>query len=629
MNVSKSPIYKHTELRPGMAERYRSLFESTFAEPLKRFNHGNRQAIGQERLQFATEQYANRVRVAGNMGASPLDEDAAIFGKAFPQYKSLFESITTNGNVIGVGNVVNPMEGNRLPGGMANPNYKPGSGDVGSYVFGLQGQLALHCQSFDLLPTIAVDTPKVTISYVDTVYGGGKFTDAENLPTFIEVKSPIFTRNWVKASKLVRAKSTVVIAKDATGGEALEVRFITGSTIGAALTVEVIATGTFTGTTFTQTHDKSVMDVIEVLNKVGTTGYKVFIAVEGDGNYVDATKTYKWDKTNGTWDAGTVATPSFAGVDYASATRQNIAEAATNNNSRFGMDRAQHEKGPKHKLNVVMFDKQLEMIGIEIEADTNNIEIKDLAAAGVNVLSMLYAGVQNQLIQSLDEIVLNTLYRYGVQHALSAYESQGINHSLYIDSPSNEELDLTKLDVEFEDILGNDVRSRFGKIQNVLVSATNESQMTHANRLYQRILLVAEFVAQQNRFAAPDWLVASGEICSCLKANAKFIICPVNTNLSGQAELYYTGTIFDTISVYKNVKIDFNDPRILLGVRGDATTPGLKLLAYDLASSRQTVAEDTMSDKIRVWSRFNLCPVGFYPELNYYCMVAINKYQWA
>ena len=510
------------------------------------------------------------------------------------------------------------LEGNRLPGGMANPGYKAGSGDVASYAFGLQGQLAMHCQSFDLLPTIAVDTPKVVINYVDTVYGGGKFNDSENLPSFIELKSPIFTRNWVKASKLVRAKSTVVLAKDTTGGEALEVRFILGSTISAALTVQVIGTGTFTGTAFTKTTGKSIMDVIEILNGIGSTG-----------TYADATKTYKFVKSTGTWDAGTAATPTLVGVDYASATRQNIAEAASNNNSRLGMDRAQHEKGPKHKLNVVTFDKQLEMVGIEIEADTNNIEIKDQAAAGINTLALLYAGVQNQLIQTLDETVLTYLYRYGVQHALQAWESQGINHSLYIDTPTNEELDLTKIDVEFEDILGNDVRARFGAIQNVLASSGYENQGTHANRLYQHLLLVAEFVAQQNRYAAPDWIVASGEICACLKANAKYSVCPVNTNLSGQAELYYTGTIFDTISVYKNVKADFNDPRILLGVRGDATTPGLKLLAYDLASSRQTIAEDTMSDKIRVWSRFNICPVGFYPELNYYCLVAINKYSWA
>lgn len=626
MQVNKERIYKHTHLNQAEADRLRPMFESAFKQPLERFNHGNRKHIADERIRFATEQFANRVRVAKMNFTTPLNEDANIFGRSFPQLKDLFESVTTNGNVIGMGEVRNPMEGNRLAGGMHNSGYQPGSGDVASYVFGLQSQLALHCQSFDLIPTIAVDTPKVVLNYVDTVYGGGKFDDAENLPSFIEITSSVFTRNWIKASKLVRSKSTIVLAKDTSGGKALEVRFVLGSTIGAAITAEVIATGTFNGTTFTPANTDSVMEVINELNKAAA--YEVQISVEGDKTYADGKKTYTWDTTTNDWKS-VAASPKVVGVNYASATRTNIAEAASNNNSIGGMSRAQHEKGPKHKLNVVQFDKQLEMVGIEIEADTNNIEIKDMAATGTNVIAMLYAGVQNQLIQTLDEIVLDHLYKLGVQHAVNAYESQNINHSLYIDSPDKTELDFSKFSVEFKDLLGVDVRDRMGKIPNVLVSTSYENQQTHANRLYQRILLVLEFVGQQNREELPDWIVVGGEIGACLKHNARYSVCPVNTNLSSKAELYYAGTIFETVSVYKNVKIDFNDPRILVGVRGNDSNGGAKLLAYDLAASRQTIAEQTMAEKIRVWSRFAIADIGFYPELRYYCFVAVNRFQWA
>ena len=115
MQVKREKIYKHTHLLPGDAERYRSLFESAFAEPMKRFQHGNRRDIGQERIQFATEQFANRARIANNLGTSPLNEDAQIFGRSFPQLKTLFESITTNGNVIGMG-----------PGGCCLVSSSPG-----------------------------------------------------------------------------------------------------------------------------------------------------------------------------------------------------------------------------------------------------------------------------------------------------------------------------------------------------------------------------------------------------------------------------------------------------------------------------------------------------------------------
>ena len=93
-------------------------------------------------------------------------------------------------------------------------------------------------------------------------------------------------------------------------------------------------------------------------------------------------------------------------------------------------------------------------------------------------------------------------------------------------------------------------------------------------------------------------------------------------------EVKLTDFIFETINVYKNPRIAFNDPRILLGRRGNDTDPGAKFLAYDLAASRQMIVEGTMAEKIRVWSRFKIADVGFYPEINYYTLLAINEYGW-
>ena len=597
-------------LNQAEADRVAPLMESAFAEQLGSYNHGNRGHIGKERIRFASEQYANRCRVSRNMGLNPLNEDANIFGTAFPQLKNLFESVAQPGNIIGLGEVTNPMNGNQVNGGMWNAGYKPGSGDVPSYVFGLQSQIALHCIGFDLIPTIAVDTPKVVISYVDTVYGGGTFNDAENMPSFIDISSPLFTRAWIKKNKLSRAKTHVLISD---GTDAIECRFVLGSTIKAALTVEILGTGTGTaaGTDYVKKNEKSIKEIVDNINK--NKSGKVCISLDGKV---------------ASYAAAVTADLTEIGINYASQTRQNIAEAASNDNTLGGMSRAQHEKGPKHKLNVKMMDKQLEMVGLEIEADCTNIQIKDMAAAGINVLAYLYAGVQNQLIQSIDEIILDHLYALGVEHAVNVYESQGINYSLYIDEPVNTELDFKTVDVKFENMLGVDVRDRMGKIKNTLVSAGYENQETHGQRLYARILVILEFVAYQNRIAAPDFIVAGGELCACLKKQATYSSVPVSTTLSSNPELHYNGTIFETVNVYKNPKIDFNDPRILFGRRGNDSDAGAKFLAYDLASSRQTIAEGTMSDKIRVWSRFAIADIGFFPELNYYVAVMINKYNW-
>lgn len=608
LNQEKNqPIYKHTHLDQRSVDRIVPLMENAFAEQLGNYS-GNREAIKKERIKFSTEQYANRLRIMGNLGGTnPLFEDAKIFGNVGDgQLKNLFESVSVPGNIIGMGEVTNPQSSNQHNGGIWNPGYKAGSGDIPSYVFGLQSHLAWHCIGFDLIPTISVDTPKITLNYVDTVYGGGTFDDAANMPSYVELSSDIFTAAWVKASELKRATTEVILRETlADGALAMKVRFMIKSTVKAALTVEILSTGTMSALhVYTEDNATSVKGVIDAINASVTAAVRV--------------------ATTNTDITGTV------GIDYASATRTNIAEAASNNNSLGGMSRAQHSKGPVHKLNIISMDKQLEVKGLEIEADTDNIQIKDMAAMGINVIARLYNGVQNQLVQSIDEIILTHLYKLGVQHAVNTVKSQGINHSLYIDTPANATLSFASLtDVVWDDMLGTDQKAAMGNIVNSMVSTTYENQATHADRLYARILLTAEFIAFQNRIAAPDFIVLGGTLASCLKKNATYSVVPTANTLSTSPELHYSGTIFDTISVYKNPKIEFNDPRILLGRRGDDTDPGAKFIAYDLAASRQTIVEGTMAEKIRVWSRFEIADIGFYPELNYYCLVAINKFGWA
>lgn len=603
--IKRERIYKHTHLKQEDADKYKPLFESAFSEPLSNYDTPARAKIREERIRFASEQYANRCRVAKLMGVSPLNEDAKIFSGFGDNVVKMFESAPSSpGNIVGMGNVTNPMEGNAVPGGMWNPAYQPGTGDIPSYVFGLQSQLALYCVGFDLLPTIAVDTPKVVINYVDTIYGGGSFDETQSLPSYVDIADKLFTYAWVKTNKLVRANTTLTLV--ASDGKAIKVRFMVRSTIKAALTVEVLSTGDYATNKYTETNAYSVKTVIDAIN--ANTGAKIYIGASTSGTELSQNVT----------------------VDYTSAIRTNIAEAASNNNTIGGMSRAQMEKGPAHKLNVITMDKQLEMVGIEIEADTTNIQIKDMAAMGVNVIAHLYTGVQNQLVQTLDEIILDHLYRMGVQHAVNAWESQGIDMSLFIAAPATTKLAYTDAigDDLYKDMLGNDVRDRMGDIPNAIQSSSYENQMTHADRLYARILKVAEFVAQDNRTGATDFIVVPGEIASCLKKNAKFATCPHVETLSSSPELNYTGTLYDTISVYKNPKIAFNDPRILMGRRGDDTDSGSKLLAYDLASSRQVLVEGVMAEKIRVWSRFAIADVGFYPELNYFTFLAVNTFQW-
>lgn len=609
LDNQRKPIYKSTEVSPAAVAKLKPLFESAFGSQFEGYESTPyRKKLMDDKINFAATQYANRVRISENMGTSPLFEDSKIFGDSFAGSQKLFESISTPGNVIGMGNVSNPDPSYAHQGGQWNPSYKAGSGDIPSYVFGLQSQLAIHCIGFELVPTIAVDTPKVTIQYVDDVYGGGPFDDASNMPSFIDLSNRMFTANWLNSAKLKRASTKLVLAST-DGTEAMEVLFMVGSTVGASITVQVLSTGSYATNVYTKSNTLSVSEVVTALAEAS----KIHYTPEGGAlTHTDV--------------VGAVT------VSYSSAIRNPLTEAATNNMSRVGMTRKQHEKGPKHKLNVISMDKQIEMVGFEFEADTSNIQIRDMAAQGINVIARLYNGVQNQLIQSLDNVILSHLYALGTEHAINSKLSQNIEHSLYIAAPAKTSInyaDIRNTSFEMLDMRGKDVRVDMGSIPNALQSAGYENQMTHAERLYSRILLVGEYCAQQNRIAPPDYVVLSGELAATVKKQATYQARPTANTLAAKPELHYTGTIFETISVYKNPKINFNDPRVLMGRRGDDTDPGAKFLAYDLAASRQTIAEQTMAEKIRVWSRYNMVDIGFYPELNYFTFVAINEYGWS
>ena len=614
MKKYTEPIYKHTHLDMKVVNKLKPLMESAFANELSKLNE--RPDIKAERVQFMAEQFANRCRVANNLGHnSPLFEDANIFGHLDPSIKPMFESYSMPGNITSSGDIVNPTATSTLAGQTWNPAAKSGSGDAGSHVFGLQSHIALLCAAFDLVPMIAVDTPKVITNFVDEIYGGGDLDSDEALPSFLKFgNAGVINYEFIKTNGLVRGKSKLVFA--ASTGEAIEVLFILGSTEDPTIVAQVLSTGEFTPGTAPAVGtyvagdlaDLTVADALEAINADATP---VIL-------HEDATSTM----------VETAMTVGALTIGYTSATRTNIIEATTNTGERKGMHRKQHKKGPKFKINLVSLDKSIEMVGLEIDADTDNLQIKDFAALGVNVISRLYNSVHNAILQSLDEIILDHLYAMGVQHAQQAYEASGINHSLYIGRPSSTDKAMTDFDAVYENMMGEDVRSTMGVVENSILSSQYENQTTHADRLFARILLVGEFIGFQNRIGEPDYILAGGTVLAALKKAKNYTIVPTENTLSSGPELNYTGSIMG-MRVYRNNKTSFNDCRVLIGRRGNDSDPGTKFLAYDLASSAQTTAEGTMSAKIRVWSRFNLVDVGFHPELNYYTFLVHNDSAWA
>ncbi len=141
--------------------------------------------------------------------------------------------------------------------------------------------------------------------------------------------------------------------------------------------------------------------------------------------------------------------------------------------------------------------------------------------------------------------------------------------------------------------------------------------MTFQRRIYSRILLAGNVVANRGRRGPANFIVCGPQIASALQDISQFTPAPfANTFSQNNGSLYPVGAIAG-MTVYVDQYMKFGDTRVLVGRKGADDEPGLKFMPYLMAESIQTIAEATMSPKIAVKSRYALVEAGFHPETMY------------
>lgn len=483
-----------------------------------------------------------------------------------------------------------------------NSSYSNGSGDVPTQIMGMAMNVAAYCVGFDLVNTIPVDMPTAFYSFLDAVYGGGK-TGSKTPPQYLQLRdaniNPTFMTN------LNMSYGGYMFISAAAGGgwsstPAIRAKFIGTSFASGNILFKVEGCGTISTTTFTPDTAGSEQLISTIMSGIASGGV---ITPGSTATAVDGTSR-------------AVAAPT---VDVVSSIYEHIQGASNNDGiTKYGMTRDELEAGTDRKINLRLWSKTSEMRGLDITADITKVQLRDLKAYGVDGVADLYKASQNQIIQSLNEMIIDQMARLGVQNHVQLLTSQNVNLNLYVGPGGTASKAFTSFTgvSEFVDATGTSQKSAFGSIVNSETNSSAENQYTRARKIYSRIMAASALIGNVGRHGEGDVCVLGGQLATALKDVKGFTAAPVDNTIGGTNDLHFIGTI-GNIKCYKNPKWSWNDWRVIVGLKGDESTPGLKFLAYDLAASVEIINPGTYAPSINVWSRFDLVPAGFYPELQY------------
>lgn len=532
------------------------------------------------------------------------DQNKVNWMSQYAQNHEIFEAVQANGtganvsqgiyttplNTVGMGNPMMPMGVGYTQGAgigntgadFHNPNYKVGSGDIPMSTLTMSLEVAAMTIGLELVPVIPANGPWAMLSYMDFPYAGGKLgrinetsfdgkgVDNENKPIYIK-----FYVAGVDKSKVAK---------------------------GAAVTVGKF-NGEFIG--FSRI-DNSVIVKVKDCTDANTSIADAFKA---------ATEVKVGENTIAV-EAGSVRADLVSGMaDHV----QGFANFFDGGDEP--MTRAQNETGVGNTIGARMFTKMVQMGSYEVTGSVTRQQLQDMPLYGVDVVGKVLEAMQNEISQSINNRILDRVFKLGVTNAKVQKEYQGVDLNLFFGSNLKSEKDLAAFPgaSKFIGIDGNNATEGWGVIKNATQNTSAENFTTHQRRIMTRLMAAANLIANVSRFGRGQWAVCSTGMLSALQDCAGFIVAPMVNNLvqDGSKSLYFAGSIAG-LNIYVDPYMAWNDNRICVGRKSDGNTPGVIFMPYILADTVQIVAEGTMAPKMLVNSRFAIVDAGFHPEQSYF-----------
>ena len=535
----------------------------------------------------------------------------------YAQNHSVYEALQTGDpsagiyatplNTLGMGNPMMPTGVGYNAGGQGtgigntgadfhNPNYKVGSGDIPMSTLTMSLEIAAQTIGFELVPVIPSNGPWAMLSYMDFPYAGGKLgkinetvydgkgAGDDNKPIYIKLRYNVVYAEGKTKADWKRGDDVVFTNSDSTP-KVFNGTFLGFSRIDNSIIVKVVNCGDA---------NTSIADVFASAVTLSSTAAAAVLGTQ----------------------TAQLVTPDL--VSGAADHIQGFANFYDGNDNP--MTRAQNETGVGNTIGARMFTKLVQMGAYEVTGSVTRQQLQDMPLYGVDVIGKVLQAMQNEISQSINNRILDRVFKLGVTNAKVQKEYQGLDLNLYFGSTLNATKALSAFSAASKFVGIDDVNAatNWGDVKNATQNTSAENTYTHQRRIASRVLAAANAIANISRFGRANWVVTNAQILSALQDCAGFVIAPAQNDLvqDGSRSLYFAGTLMG-LSVYVDPYMTWDDMRVCVGRKSDGNTPGVIFMPYILADTVQTVAEGTMAPKLLVNSRYAIVDAGFHPDQNY------------
>jgi hypothetical protein len=480
-------------------------------------------------------------------------------------------------NTTGMGNVA--PAGDPSVGGINGFRAQTaGSGDVPVSTLPMALNIALMTIGLELVPVVPAKAPWAMLSYMDFPYAGGKLgRDNEvasidgkhgNHPLYVKVKATDDALTALGTKK----PGDEVIFTDLKGVYVQRGRMDGG----------IIIRVTDTKGTRTRGEGENAVNVTEQLSvREAATGFEVDFA-QTMVDFIDGYSNFATGKTD-------------------------------------PMSRAENETGTGNVIGLRLFSKWVQMGSYEVTGTVTRQQLQDLPLYGVDAVAKVMEALQNEITQSINARILETVFRLGVTNAVNQRNYHNVDLNLFLTDNPTAKISIKDMGVkEYMDIDGNDYADGW-EVANAEVMTAAENLHTRQRRVASRILAAANLIQTTGRRGRATWAVTNAQVATALQDVSSYVVAPMANTLAqdGSQNLFLGGTLAG-LKIYVDPYMNWDDTRVCVGRKGNGNEPGVVFMPYILADTVSITAEGTMAPKMLVNSRFAITQAGFYPEAQYY-----------
>lgn len=534
-------------------------------------------------------------------------------------------------NTMGMGNPMMPQANQYNQSGLGtgigntgadfhDVNYVKGSGDIPMSTLSMALEIAAVTIGFELVAMVPSAGPWAMLSFNDYPYAGGKLgrinetafdgkgDGADNKPIYIKLNAEIKDYNATKPEGISYAAQGYSKYSLVRNDE-----FTFTTTNGTAIYNFV---GKFMG--FSRIDNNIILQVVSAQDG---TGVNVSIADVFTNNYLsnvtdnDGIVTFSAPATNQIYLRPELVTSAADHI-------QGFANFF--DGDQDPMTRAQNETGVGNTIGARIFTKMVQMGSFEVTGSVTRQQLQDMPLYGVDVIGGVLEAMQNEISQSINNRILDRVFKLGVTNAETQRKYQNVDLNLYLNGASGSGKNINQFPMynKYVDIYGHTVENR--NIPNAIQNTAAENLTTHQRRIMSRLLAASNLIASVTRRGRGNWAVCNTQILSALQDASAYVVAPMTNTLrqGGEESLYFAGSICG-LNLYVDPYMTWDDTRICVGRKAQVSNgkmvngSGVVFMPYILADTVQTIVEGTMAPKLLCNSRFAIVDAGFYPEQNY------------